>query len=97
MQRLAVARALVGHPNLVVMDEPTSALDPITEEALRVGLEYLKERCILVIIAHRFSTLRLCDQIVVVEDGRIQAVGDRSMIESKNEFFAEAARLARLA
>lgn len=97
VQRLAVARALVGHPNLVVMDEPTSALDPITEEALRVGLEYLKERCILVIIAHRFSTLRLCDQIVVVEDGRIQAVGDRSMIESKNEFFAEAARLARLA
>lgn len=97
VQRLAVARALVGHPNLVVMDEPTSALDPITEDALRVSLEYLKERCILVIIAHRFSTLRLCDQIVVVEDGRIQAVGDRSMIESENEFFAEAARLARLA
>lgn len=97
VQRLAVARALVGDPNLVVMDEPTSALDPITEEALRVGLEYLKKRCILVIIAHRFSTLRLCDQIVVVEGGRIQAVGDRSMIESENEFFAEAARLARLA
>ncbi len=97
VQRLAVARALVAEPRLVVMDEPTSALDPITEEALRVGLEYLKERCILVIIAHRFSTLRLCEQIVVVEEGRIQAVGDRSMIENKNEFFAEAARLARLA
>lgn len=97
VQRLAVSRALVGEPNLVVMDEPTSALDPITEEALRVGLEYLKERCILVIIAHRFSTLRLCDQIVVVEDGQIQAVGDRSMLESESQFFAEAARLARLA
>lgn len=97
VQRLAVARALVGDPVLVVLDEPTSALDPITEDALRVGLENLKERCVLVVIAHRFSTLRLCEQIVVVENGQIQAVGDRSMIESESAFFAEAVRLARLA
>lgn len=96
VQRLAVARALVGAPNLVVLDEPTSALDPITEDAVRIGLEILRDRCILVIIAHRFSTLRLCNQIVVLEGGRIRSIGDRSMIEQRSEFFAEAARLARL-
>jgi ATP-binding cassette subfamily B protein len=96
-QRLAIARALAGHPEVVLMDEPTSALDPITEEALRETLEYLRERTILVVIAHRFSTLKMCDRILVVNNGRIEASGSRSEVEADNTFYAEAARLARLA
>ena len=96
-QRVAIARALAGHPELVIMDEPTSALDPITEDALRETLEYLRDRTILVVIAHRFSTLKMCDRILVVNDGRIEASGSRGDVEADNTFYAEAARLARLA
>jgi ATP-binding cassette subfamily B protein len=95
-QRLCIARALAGKPDLLILDEPTSALDPVSEEAIRQTLERLKGRMTIVIVAHRMSTLRICDRVMVVGDGRLEASGERRALEQTNEYYAEALRLARL-
>jgi ABC-type multidrug transport system fused ATPase/permease subunit len=73
-QRLAIARALAGHPRLLVLDEPTSALDATTEELFRQTLAELRGQVTMVIIAHRPSTLEVCDTIVELRDGALVAV-----------------------
>lgn len=95
-QRVALARALVGHPEVLVLDEPTSALDLPSEDAIRETLLALKGDLTLIIVAHRLSTLRVCDRILVFERGRIEADGSRAELESDNEFFAKAVELAQL-
>lgn len=97
VQRLAIARALAGRPDLLVMDEPTSALDLPSEERVRKTLEDLKGNMTMLIVAHRLSTLRICDRVVVMGGGRIEAVGSRSDVQAESGFFAEAIRLAKLA
>ena len=95
-QRLAIARALAGKPDILVLDEPTSALDLISEEAIRQTLAELKGHVTLVIVAHRLSTLRICDRVAVFEHGSMQAVGSREELEADSDFYAEAIRLAKL-
>lgn len=95
-QRVALARALAGHPEMLVLDEPTSALDLPSEDAIRETLLALKGDLTLIIVAHRLSTLRVCDRILVFERGRIEADGSRAELESDNEFFAKAVELAQL-
>ena len=95
-QRLCIARALAGDPALVVLDEPTSALDHGSEDAVRETLESLKGRVTLVIIAHRMSTLRICDRVIVMGHGRVEATGRRDELERDNRYYAEAVRLAKL-
>jgi len=63
-QRLCIARALVGHPDLLVLDEPTSALDEVTEGAIRQTLAELKGSVSIVVIAHRPRTLEVCDRTI---------------------------------
>ena len=77
-QRLAIARALAGKPDILVLDEPTSALDLLSEEAIRQTLEELRGQITLVIVAHRLSTLRICDRVAVFEHGGRQRVLRRS-------------------
>ena len=72
-QRLALARALVRSPRLLLLDEATSALDTITETAIAQALDELE--CTVVTIAHRLSTVRRADQIIVMNDGRIVECG----------------------
>lgn len=71
-QRLGIARALLGRPRLLVLDEPTSALDGHSEELIRQSLEELKGTTTLVVIAHRPSTLRICDRVFHVENGTVR-------------------------
>jgi ABC-type multidrug transport system fused ATPase/permease subunit len=72
-QRLAIARALLGSPQLLILDEPTSALDQLSERLIGQTLEELKGSVSIVLIAHRPATLRVCDRILRVEDGRLFA------------------------
>ena len=74
-QRIGIARALYKNAELLVLDEATSALDTATEEAVMATVETLRKQLTIIIIAHRLSTVRICDRViklsqgVVVEDG----------------------------
>ncbi len=70
-QRIGIARALYKEPEILVLDEATSALDTETEQAVMDAVEHLKGTCTLLLIAHRLSTLKACDRIFRVENGRV--------------------------
>ncbi|MET8450813.1 ABC transporter ATP-binding protein [Streptomyces sp. NPDC005209] len=74
-QRVAIARALLAEPDLLVLDEPTSHLDTISEAELAAALLKVSERCALLVIAHRLSTVRSARRIVVMDGGRVGSVG----------------------
>lgn len=79
-QRLAIARAILRKPDILIMDEATSNLDSITERAIEQTIdEYLKETT-QIIIAHRLSTIRHCDCIYVMEHGNIIERGDHEQL-----------------
>jgi ABC-type multidrug transport system fused ATPase/permease subunit len=82
-QRIGIARALYKRANVIIFDEATSALDSETEAAVMLALETLGPEATLLIIAHRITTLKNCDQVVELEDGGIKSISDRpSGVES---------------
>ena len=74
-QRIGIARALYKHADVIVLDEATSALDTDTEQAVMHAIESLGSELTVLIVAHRLTTLRNCNQIVELSDGRINRVG----------------------
>ena len=74
-QRICLARALADTPQMLVLDEPTSALDVRSEEGVRESLDEIKADTVLVLVAHRLSTLSMCDRIVVMVDGQSRRSG----------------------
>ena len=74
-QRIALARTLLTDPRVLVLDDATSAVDATTEEEIQASLSTLLEGRTTLLIAHRRSTLRLADRIVVVDGGRVVAEG----------------------
>ena len=82
-QRLAIARALVLDPRVLILDDATASVDAATEAKIRVGLREAMRGRTTVIIAHRLSTIALADEIVVLEDGRIvERGGHDELVES---------------
>ncbi len=79
-QRLAIARALIGSPNLIVLDEPTSAVDGRTEELIRRTLSELRGHVTVVIISHRIETTSQCDLLLVLANGKIADFGPRDAV-----------------
>lgn len=89
-QRVALARALAGDPELLILDEPTSALDPASEQAVKQSLLSLKGSVTLVIIAHRLTTISMCERVLVLERGRLQYDGTPESVARESDFFQEA-------
>ncbi|MDP8960440.1 MAG: ABC transporter ATP-binding protein/permease, partial [Actinomycetota bacterium] len=83
-QRLAIARSLLTRPSLLLLDEPTSQLDAMNEAALTQAIKQVSAECALLIIAHRFSTIRAADQVVVLDQGEVVAVGDHEQLLNSN-------------
>lgn len=86
-QRIALARALVREPRVLVLDEATSHLDTATETVIRRNLDDLG--CTQIVVAHRLSTIRNADQIVVLEDGRIVEKGTHDVLVSNGGVYAK--------
>jgi ABC-type multidrug transport system fused ATPase/permease subunit len=86
-QRIGIARALYQDPELLVLDEATSALDNVTENAVLEALQTLSGRKTIVMIAHRLTTVRNCDQIYVMEAGHIVEHGSYDELMKSSERF----------
>lgn len=93
-QRLCIARALVEQPEVLILDEPTSALDVHSEHLIRTTLQSLRERMTVIVIAHRLSTLSICDRIMVIKDGELKEFDSPSVLEQTSDFYREALALS---
>jgi len=93
-QRLCIARALVGNPDLIVLDEPTSSLDVKSESLIRETIAALAPRTTVFIIAHRLSTLAICDRIMVILSGVLEGFDEPTKLEASNPFYQEALALS---
>ena len=86
-QRIGIARALYRDPEVLVFDEATSALDNVTERSVMDAIDQLAHQKTIIVIAHRLSTVRNCDQIVLLEHGVIKAKGTFAELSNENEQF----------
>ena len=89
-QRLCIARALVENPDVLILDEPTSALDMRSEHLVRETLLALKQRMTIIVVAHRLSTLDICDRIMVIQAGELKGFDTPANLEQTNDFYREA-------
>ena len=87
-QRVAIARAVLHNPDVLVFDEATSALDNLTEKEVHVAIDKLRSDAVLLVIAHRLSTVRDADNVIVLDKGRIVEQGTPSdLLKSKGQFW----------
>ncbi|WP_020670108.1 ABC transporter ATP-binding protein [Amycolatopsis nigrescens] len=90
-QRVAIARALLPRPSLLLLDEPTSQLDAVNEAALSRAIDQVSLECSLLIIAHRISTARLADRILVLEQGSLVAAGTHEELVATSPVYRDLA------
>ena len=88
-QRLTIARALVGHPDILILDDSASALDYATDAALRKALRPLPAETTLFIVSQRTSSLRHADQIIVLDDGHVVGIGTHDTLMQTCEVYRE--------
>jgi ATP-binding cassette subfamily B protein len=95
-QRIAIARALIRNPRILVLDEATSALDVVSERKVQEAIEHAVQNRTTFIVAHRLSTIRKANRIVVMKDGRIAEVGSYSELMARRGLFFEMQQLQTL-
>ena len=88
-QRLAIARALITDPRVLILDEATASVDASTEREIQAALREVMAGRTTLVIAHRLSTLQLADELVVLESGRIVAQGTHAELWDTNALYRE--------
>jgi ATP-binding cassette subfamily B protein len=91
-QRLAIARALLAAPPILLLDEATASLDGVNEQLLREAIDTVAEHRTLLVIAHRLSTVVDSDQIVVLDHGRVVGIGTHSELVKSTPLYKELAK-----
>lgn len=86
-QRIGIARALYRNPSTIIFDEATSALDNLTERAVMEAVHNMAGQKTIIMIAHRLSTVRNCDQIVLMQSGQVAAQGTFDELLEANSYF----------
>jgi len=89
LQRISIARALLGDPSILLLDEATSALDAEAEESVQKGLKQAMDKRTVLVIAHRLSTIQKADKIALIEKGKICEVGNHYELISKKGRYKE--------
>ncbi len=92
-QRIAIARAILKNPPVLLLDEATSALDAESEHLVQAALQNLMQGRTTLVIAHRLATVRNADRIVVMEDGRVEAIGSHEALLERGGLYARLAAL----
>ncbi len=91
-QRLEIARALVNNPRILVLDEATSSLDAETERIIDHNLR--RRRCACIVVAHRLSTIRDCDEIIVLNQGKVLERGNHQQLWNEGTFYRQLLEVA---
>ncbi len=92
-QRIAIARAILRDSPILLLDEATSSLDAISESAIKKAIDNISGNKTILVIAHRLSTVKNADQIVLIEEGRVLAKGTHDQIMSNNKRYRQIAEL----
>jgi ABC-type multidrug transport system fused ATPase/permease subunit len=86
-QRIGIARALYHNPSVLIFDEATSALDNETEKCVMDAIDLLSSEKTVIIVAHRLSSVKKCEKIIFLEEGKIQSIGSYDDLVAQNSKF----------
>ena len=94
-QRIGIARALYHNPQVLILDEATSALDNLTEQAVIEAVNNLGHEITIIMIAHRLSTVRQCDQLYLLDQGEVKASGTYEKLKQQSKQFKKLSKFDR--